>query len=362
MSFNLSLVRFLVQCNFTSIVSIVLLLSLILTNVTFSKSRNRKFFILCATTFFLTICDNIRFITFHLNEPNIWRYLSAAGGYSLRPIVLFLFAFIIDENKSKKILLICIPLIVNTLLAFLSCIPAFHGLMFSYSPDNQYIRGIFGYFPYIVSALYIFLIISDFIHRKYINIIETLIVFFIIFLGIIATFLESAFKFDLILSQEMIIGSIFYYVFLNIQLYKRDSLTNLENRRCFYLQLEKIKNNDFIFISMDLNNLKAINDSKGHAAGDEAIVTCVNYMHKYFSKPGTVYRTGGDEFMCIIKNIMIDEINIKIKAFQEELQGKKLQVACGVAVYHPGDNFDKIISLADEAMYENKKLLKNSNN
>lgn len=80
-----------------------------------------------------------------------------------------------------------------------------------------------------------------------------------------------------------------------------DELTRCFNRHAYE---ERINNLDlreeWIYISMDLNNLKHINDSLGHAAGDELICAAANCMRESFGKYGNVYRIGGDEFVVII--------------------------------------------------------------
>ena len=113
---------------------------------------------------------------------------------------------------------------------------------------------------------------------------------------------------------------------------------------------------------MDLNNLKVINDTQGHAAGDKAIVTVTTEMLRAFSKYATLYRTGGDEFMAIFKKSSISEVVNLVSVFQENLKKTEYQVACGYASYKPGDDIDKIISLSDERMYENKVNLKKNKN
>ncbi|MBE5906834.1 MAG: GGDEF domain-containing protein, partial [Lachnospiraceae bacterium] len=81
-----------------------------------------------------------------------------------------------------------------------------------------------------------------------------------------------------------------------------DYLTGLDNRavveECFD-DSENSKNN-YAVISYDLNCLKQINDSKGHEAGDEYIVTFSNVLKDFWKSYGTVARIGGDEFLVII--------------------------------------------------------------
>jgi len=83
-----------------------------------------------------------------------------------------------------------------------------------------------------------------------------------------------------------------------------DEMTGLLNRRAYE---EKIyEHNDlpeeekFVYVSIDANGLKVINDSKGHAAGDELLVGVAQCMKKSLGAYGHLYRIGGDEFVAIL--------------------------------------------------------------
>ena len=117
-----------------------------------------------------------------------------------------------------------------------------------------------------------------------------------------------------------------------------------------------------ILLSMDLNNLKLLNDTHGHAEGDKALVTVSREMIRAFARYAKLYRTGGDEFMAIFRKSSISEVINLVSVFQKNLEKTEYQVACGYASYTPGDDIEKIISLSDERMYENKINLKQSKN
>lgn len=351
--------RFLVQCNFASVITSILLITFLATNVSFTRNVNRRFISILLCSLMLTVTDNMRFITYHMTEPNIWRYIASASGYTLRPVIIFLFFTIaVRRSKTKLGFTVTIPLYINGLVSFASCIPAFHGLMFSYNPQNKFVRGTFGFLPYICCAIYIILLLYFIIKKNAVLRSEQMVVFVIIVLGAIATAMESVLKFDLILSQVLIIGSVFYYLFFNVQIYKRDTLTMLENRRCFYLELDKIKKKHFCIVSMDLNDLKLYNDTQGHAAGDEALITCTEIMSESFPQKCRLYRTGGDEFMAICEGYSYLQAQYIIMRFQHALSTTKYRVACGAAEYSPGDDVEKVIAESDRLMYEDKKLLK----
>ncbi|MCR4822560.1 MAG: sensor domain-containing diguanylate cyclase [Treponema sp.] len=85
---------------------------------------------------------------------------------------------------------------------------------------------------------------------------------------------------------------------------RTDELTGLLNRRAYeediYEQKELSSDEDFVSMSLDVNGLKVINDTLGHAAGDELIMGASSCMKKSLGPYGKLYRTGGDEFIAIL--------------------------------------------------------------
>lgn len=359
MNYTFSIGRFLFQTNFAPIATVLLMIAFIKTNVSFSDKINRYFIIACICAFFLTISDNTRFITAHLNEPTLYRYISAGLGYALRPTIVFLLAIVAGRHEYKKSFLISIPLVFCISISLLSIFPFGYGIMFTFSDDNKFVRGPFGYLSHFTCFIYISLVLFYTIRNTKRNKRELIVVVIIIIAALVAAFMEHKFLFDFILSQVFISGIVFYYLFLVVQTFKTDSLTGLSNRRTFYLDLNHLLKSDIILLSMDLNNLKLYNDTLGHSAGDKALSTVATYMNKHFSKYAKLYRTGGDEFMGIFIYSDEDEVMLMVRKFQESLSSTEYRVACGIAKYTPEDDMEKIITLSDERMYSNKAKIKN---
>lgn len=151
-----------------------------------------------------------------------------------------------------------------------------------------------------------------------------------------------------------------------------DDLTGVRNKKAFkeYVETidEKIKSgtNDFAFgvIMCDMNDLKHLNDTRGHNFGDEAIqrtsrMICNAFIHS------PVFRVGGDEFVVVISGRDYERRDYLLKKLREETitNGRTRTgpvVATGLAVYEPGtdDSFSKVFERADHFMYENKNDLK----
>ncbi|MBP5605181.1 MAG: GGDEF domain-containing protein, partial [Ruminiclostridium sp.] len=124
-------------------------------------------------------------------------------------------------------------------------------------------------------------------------------------------------------------------------------------------------------VQFDVNNLKLINDSKGHEAGDLLIKNAADIINKSFGAVGNCYRTGGDEFVAIITDehapIVIEEaiynFDKLIRKFNENPEKPfNLRIAYGIAYYQNDKTTNKTLKeihkLADERMYDNKKMLK----
>lgn len=138
-----------------------------------------------------------------------------------------------------------------------------------------------------------------------------------------------------------------------------DTLTGCFNRT----RLDKYKYtySNYAILFIDVNNLKKMNDTFGHEAGDSLLKTASNKI-KYWSKFGDVYRIGGDEFMIVVTaNInLYTEINAwypTIGQLNRATDGFVCGLAYGVAFSNEG-SFDRVMELADERMYDMKVAMK----
>ncbi len=113
----------------------------------------------------------------------------------------------------------------------------------------------------------------------------------------------------------------------------------------------------------DVNFLKYINDNYGHEAGDKAIIRCAEVLLKTIGKKGKVYRTGGDEFMCITKCDLTNDIKTEFSIEAAHYKGYPFSVAVGTAHYDRTIDFDvpdvkTILTRSDKEMYKHKQEIK----
>lgn len=141
-----------------------------------------------------------------------------------------------------------------------------------------------------------------------------------------------------------------------------DELTRCYNRRAYEQDIKKLTaDKKFLYLSADVNGLKAVNDRLGHAAGDELLCGVAGCMKQSFEDYGKVYRIGGDEFVTIL---FTDEeqfgiIKQNFDLLVDNWSGDTvphMSVSCG-AVWsdeRQWESVHEIAKLADQRMYEKK--------
>lgn len=144
-----------------------------------------------------------------------------------------------------------------------------------------------------------------------------------------------------------------------------DQVTNLYNRTAYNTDFEDLLSepDDVGIINFDLNNLKRINDTKGHAFGDLYITSASKIISDTFSEFAKCYRVGGDEFVVIIKHFSDFDIHYlfailenKIQCFNNSQEDFDLQIAYGYACFDPelDSTLKNTSRRADRYMYQNK--------
>lgn len=152
-----------------------------------------------------------------------------------------------------------------------------------------------------------------------------------------------------------------------------DELTQIHNRRYCMEYMQKMEENKltgYTVICFDVNNLKTINDTFGHAKGDVLIKSAAEVIAETFEQYGIVARMGGDEFIAIIETYDGDKVKELMEKFQENVLKKnrtiddlEISIARGYASGTVQKNdIEKIYQEADNLMYENKKQMKAARN
>lgn len=144
---------------------------------------------------------------------------------------------------------------------------------------------------------------------------------------------------------------------------RRDALTGVRNSNAYREYIQTLES-DFGIVMFDINDLKLMNDTRGHSFGDEAI-QCASRMICEIYKHSQVFRIGGDEFVAVLSGHDYEHRDALLEKFKEESLANNRSrsgpvVACGMAVFDPetDNGVDPVYVRADKAMYENKNELK----
>lgn len=157
-----------------------------------------------------------------------------------------------------------------------------------------------------------------------------------------------------------------------------DSLTGLYNRHYFRKILngivKKAEKSDEIFVigMIDLNNLKVVNDTYGHELGDAMLIKFASAFKEEILDNDILGRLGGDEFCVVFVNKnkeqaieIIKKVSMRLKnnPFDSKVEINEISFAYGIAQFlDESMDLNELIKIADERMYENKRLTKRNIN
>ena len=145
-----------------------------------------------------------------------------------------------------------------------------------------------------------------------------------------------------------------------------DQLTGLYNRRSGEQRLaQEISRaqrhgRPLTVLLLDLNELKAVNDLHGHAAGDLVIKGFAERLQRAIRGSDLAVRLGGDEFMALLPECRADEVRHvlgRIEGLEVEYQGETIccHFSSGHTDYKPGESATELLKRADDALYSNKR-------
>jgi len=152
---------------------------------------------------------------------------------------------------------------------------------------------------------------------------------------------------------------------------ERDPLTNVYNRRSFFIKLDDvikeqhIHETPFSLIMFDIDHFKKINDTYGHLIGDDTLRRLTSLINEDKRSNDLVYRYGGEEFFILLKNTELKGAVQLAKRLHKLISDLKIPkvghitVSMGVVEYGKDESVDDVIKRVDDLMYDAKEAGRN---
>ena len=149
-----------------------------------------------------------------------------------------------------------------------------------------------------------------------------------------------------------------------------DSLTNIRNRRNYFVQSAKVLKKAIIYdtqlcvLLMDIDYFKKINDTYGHSAGDKVLKEFCTIINSIIDKDAIFGRIGGEEFCITFSNIDITEVNEIAEKIREKCEETiitvddekiKFTLSLGLSSRENFVNIDEILQVSDKLLYKAKE-------
>ena len=339
--------------NWVLILILVAFVIILATTAFLDKKATRRTYALIGTIFALSVSVFVEF--YFENDPNyrMLRLVLMALRYSATPFIIAQILFALVKRLKPFVFIPAVALLV------LDIVSIFTGIVFSINEETNKLERfpVLGYIPFIIAGLYCAFLIYILIRRSNKRAIEIIPICFLAVSfasDLIFPFILGS-DFSKIFCPTIAVAFFIYYMFLILQLTKKDGLTGLLNRQAYYAETSKSHKDITAIISLDMNGLKQVNDTYGHDAGDEALVTLAVCFIKACKVKQSAYRMGGDEFAIVCHKTSEEEV-IKLVDRINELVGKT-KYTCSVGYSYQKDGFmslDDLLKLSDERMYEDK--------
>ena len=114
--------------------------------------------------------------------------------------------------------------------------------------------------------------------------------------------------------------------------------------------------NPFALAFVDVDDLKARNDSLGHTAGDQLLRSTVDSIRANLRSYDLIVRFGGDEFLCGVTDVTVAEAGKRFSRVNAELAAsRQASITVGLAELEADDALEDLVERADQALYRERQ-------
>ncbi len=367
-----------VEYNFAPIIGLIFQFVILLYGKTFNKREKTVFFVSLGLQILELSSYNIEFYYSSLTYWNVQRVVFSIIGYIVRPALIYPFVYLLrKESHIKWPKWVYIDLIPLIFVAILQQFAYFTDWVFYFSEDNIFHRGPLGYVSMIVTILYMLEVAAQIVLTKVLNKKFNIgLIIVILMYVVLAMIFESILDIRSLGINAGVFSIVFFMFSLQTNnlneaslklktLSEIDSLSQISNRYSGEKRIDELVKNKVAghFVVLDIDDFKSINDTYGHAIGDEAIIKFAALLKDTFGKDSVTMRLGGDEFALYLPKG--SKHNDLISTFLSELEevrlsadpSFKITASFGSAEYDGEEqtSFDKLYRIADIKLYEAKK-------
>lgn len=285
-------------------------------------------------------------------DPNLrlLRITMSVIGYVLRPTAVLGLLLVICPPE-KRTWRVWIPNLIN-LAVFLTAF--FSPIAFSFDEDYSFTRGPLGACVFVVAFLYmvqiLFLSWRRFYDRKRS---ERWILILCAAACILGTVIDMSIGGNH-LNEALMVSCVFFNLFLCSHDNRLDPLTDLGNRIAFYDDMQHHQKDITAIASLDMNGLKRINDTQGHAAGDAALAAIGRCLNGISDRSADAYRIGGDEFVILFFKQGEDTVRQTVLRAREAVKQAGYSLSAGYAMRLGGESMRNVLMRSDKNMYADK--------
>ena len=364
------------EYNFAPILGVIFQIIILATASHFSSSDRKMFITIIVLEVLELTSYNIENYFSGLEYSTIWRYIFSNAGYIFRPMMVYPFIMLVRYNTYKKDSLRFFDLIPMAFVIIIYQFTYFTKWVYYFTDDNHFCRGPLGYTSQVVTLLYVaelvYLVIRSRTLKTRFNV--PLITIEVVYIAS-SMILESIFDVKSLGINALVYSTVFFMFALQstaltemvdkvTKLGQIDGLSGIYNRAAGEKKINEFleDNTPGLFALFDVDGFKDINDSYGHAVGDEAIIKIAEIMKDNVLSNSVSMRLGGDEFAIWTSNytnieqakVIIEKMLLDLDEIRLSADAKyRIHVSIGLVIYDgkSSTTFDEIYRKADQKLY-----------